>query len=187
MKTARLTLRPVTSADAGRIAMLGGEWEVASMTGRIPYPYSEKAALHWVSDLADGEVVLGIEKDGHLIGICGFSLTSAGTAEIGYWIGKPYWGKGYATEASRMLMSYGFVRAGIKRFTCAHFFDNQASARVASKLGFRLLGHASGWCEARGMDLPTLRYERRRPMTAFVRSLASGHANPSKRDRLEIS
>lgn len=173
MKTDRLTLRAVTSADAPRIAELGGEWEVASMTGRIPYPYSKDAALHWVSGLADGEVVYGIDNDGKLIGICGFSPTNDREAEIGYWIGKPYWGNGFATEASRALMAYGFNKVGVKRFTCAHFFDNKASARVAAKLGFRFLGHAAGWCEARGMDLPVLRYERRRPLSALVRSLAS--------------
>lgn len=173
MKTPRLTLRPVTPADAGRIAVLGGDWDVASMTGRIPYPYSEDAALHWVSGLADGEVVFGIDNDGELIGICGYSPTGDAIAELGYWIGKPYWGNGFATEAAEALMGHGFTKAGVKRFTCAHFLDNQASARVAEKLGFRATGECTGWCEARQQHLPILRYERRRPWTKALKALAS--------------
>ena len=173
MKTARLTLRSLGPSDAPRIALLGGEWDVARMTGRIPYPYSEAAALHWVTGLAAGEVVFGIEHGGGLIGICGFSPKGEGTAELGYWIGKPYWGQGFATEAAAALMSYGFTKGSVKRFTCCHFTDNPGSARVAAKLGFRGTGACTGWCEARQQDKPTLTYERRRPWTTALKALAS--------------
>jgi ribosomal-protein-alanine N-acetyltransferase len=173
MNTARLLLRPVTPADASRIAILGGDWDVARMTGRIPYPYSENAALHWVSGLAEGEVVFGIDAGGELIGICGYSPADGNAAELGYWIGRPYWGQGYATEAASTLMRYGFTKAGVRRFTCSHFLDNQASARVAAKLGFRAMGECTGWCEARQEHLPALCYERRRPWTVALKALAS--------------
>jgi ribosomal-protein-alanine N-acetyltransferase len=173
MKTARLTLRPLFRNDAARIAMLGGDWDVARMTGRIPYPYSEDAALHWVSDLADGEIVFGIELGGFLIGICGYSPLGDGSAELGYWIGKPYWGEGFATEAAEALMAYGFTRGGVKRFTCCHFTDNPGSARVAAKLGFRSTGPCTGWSEARQQNLPVLAYERRRPWFTTLKALAS--------------
>jgi [ribosomal protein S5]-alanine N-acetyltransferase len=173
MKTARLTLRSLSADDARRIAMLGGDWDVARMTGRIPYPYSEDAALHWVSGLADGEVVFGIDHNGELIGICGFSPLGLGLAEIGYWIGKPYWGQGFASEAAETLMAFGFTKGGVKKFTCRHFTDNPGSARVAAKLGFRPTGSCTGWSEARQQDLPTLTYERRRPWTTALRALAS--------------
>jgi [ribosomal protein S5]-alanine N-acetyltransferase len=173
MKTARLTLRSLSPDDARRIAMLGGDWDVARMTGRIPYPYSEDKALHWVSGLADGEVVFGIEFEGELIGICGFSPLGLGLAEIGYWIGKPYWGQGFATEAAEKLMTFGFTKGGVKKFTCRHFTDNPGSARVAAKLGFHSTGSCTGWSEARKQDLPTLTYERRRSWTTALRALAS--------------
>lgn len=173
MKTERLLMRPLEPADAPRIAQLAGAWEVAAMTGRIPYPYSEAEAQHWLTGLADGEVVFGITLQGALIGICGYTPDGKGAAEMGYWIGKNYWGNGYATEAARALMEHGFKKGGIKRFTCCHFTENDASARVIAKLGFRRLGHCSGWCAARGMELPTLRYERRRPLAALMRALAS--------------
>mgnify|MGYP001341812698 CR=1 FL=1 len=175
MQTARLRLRPVTPADAPRIAILGGDWDVARMTGRIPYPYSEAAALHWVSGLAEGEIVSGIELDGALIGICGYSpaegRSPGQSGELGYWIGKPYWGHGFAAEAAGALIEHGFTKAGIRRFTCSHFLDNLASARVAAKLGFQPTGSCEGWCEARRQHLPAMCYERRRTWREALRAL----------------
>lgn len=173
MKTARLTLRTVVHGDAARIAVLAGDWDVASMTGRIPFPYSEEAAHHWVDGVAEHEEVFGIDLDGELIGICGFTLDDNGDAELGYWIGKPYWGRGYATEAARAVMAHGFAKSGVRRFICKHLTGNDASARVIRKLGFRHTGTSTGWCEARQCELPALTYERRRPWTMAIRARAS--------------
>lgn len=173
MQTRRLQLRALVPGDAARIAELAGTWEVASMTGRIPYPYSAEQAQHWLTDLAEGEVVFGITLNGELIGLCGYTADDGDTAEIGYWIGKPYWGQGYATEAARHVMEHGFTKGGIRRFVCCHFTENAGSQRVIAKLGFRLLGHSSGWCAARGMEMPALKYERRRPLTARLKAFAS--------------
>ncbi|MGQ0455571.1 MAG: GNAT family N-acetyltransferase [Hyphomicrobium sp.] len=173
MKTPRLILRSLTDDDAPRIAALAGEWSVASMTGRIPYPYSVEAAHQWVSGLAAGEMVFGIEHAGELIGICGYTLENDGSAQIGYWIGKPYWGRGFATEAVRALLNFGFTKGGVKRFNGRHFTDNLASARVITKLGFRAVGADVGWCEARQQEFPTVAYERRRPWTTAIKALAS--------------
>ncbi len=173
MNTERLTLSALEPTDARRIAALGGDWDVAHMTGRIPYPYSEAAAEHWLTGVADGEVVFGIHHAGELIGICGYTPRGDGSAEMGYWIGKPYWGQGFATEAARALMAYGFTKGGVKRFTCCHFADNPVSGRVLAKLGFRATGPCMGWCEARQQELPTLTHERRRPWTTAIRALAS--------------
>ena len=173
MQTPRLHLRAVVDGDAARISALAGDWDVASMTGRIPYPYSEHAAQHWVSGLAEREEVFGIALNGELIGICGFTPQPNGDAELGYWIGKAYWGRGFATEAASAVMSYGFTKVGVRRFVCKHLAENPASARVIRKLGFRYVGTATGWCEARQCELPALTYERRRPWTMTIRALAS--------------
>jgi RimJ/RimL family protein N-acetyltransferase len=158
--------------DAARIAVLAGDWDVASMTGRIPYPYSQEAAHHWVNGLAEHEEVFGIEFDGALIGICGFTRHDNGDAELGYWIGKPYWNRGFATEAASAVMTYGFTKSGVRRFICKHLAENHGSARVIQKLGFKYAGKDSGWCEARQCELPTLMYTRRRPLTLAFRALA---------------
>lgn len=179
MQTRRLTLRPLIDADAVRIAALAGDWDVARMTGRVPYPYSARAARQWIDDLAPGEIVFAIDRDGELIGLSGFTPQDDGDAEIGYWIGKDYWGQGYATEAAKAVIRFGFERCGVRAFHCSHFTDNPASARVIEKLGFRKTDHCRGWCEARKLELPTVRYRLRRPFLATLRSLASS-ANASK-------
>ena len=137
IKTARLRLRPLTPSDAGDIATLAGDWDVARMTGRIRHPYSLVDADQWISKLSDDEFVRGVELDGKLIGAVGYVPNEDGSAEIGYWIGKPYWGHGFATEATRALMDHCFKRERRPRLTCGHFADNPASARVIAKLRFR--------------------------------------------------
>ncbi len=167
LRTRRLLLRPLTSEDAARIAAFAGDWDVARMTARIPYPYTPTTAHAWIDDLAEGEIVCGIEFEGDLIGLCGYMASAAdGSAEIGYWIAKPWWRRGFATESVRALVAHCFGRAGIKRLVCAHFVDNEASARVIAKLGFKFTGRDTAWCEARRAEVETLRYERPRPFMA---------------------
>jgi ribosomal-protein-alanine N-acetyltransferase len=163
LKTARLSLRPLADADALRIAELAGDWDVARMTSRIPYPYTVALAHQWIGELSDGEVVRGIEHNGELIGVAGYLPSADGAAEIGYWIGKPWWGRGFATEATEAMIKYCFGPGKLGRVTCSHFVDNPASQRVIEKLGFKLVGPARAYCDARRRDVPTLRYERLRP------------------------
>ena len=166
MKTKRLTLRPLEDRDAPRIVALAGDWAVASMTARIPYPYDETHSHQWISGLDDGEFVRGIEFDGELIGAVGYFHDADGVAEIGYWIGQPWWGRGFATEAASMLVRYCFTNGGMSRIVCCHFADNPASQRVIEKLGFTTTGTCKAYCEARRSDVATVRYEMRRPMMA---------------------
>lgn len=167
MKSARLTYRKLVSADAPRVAEMAGDWEVASMTARIPYPYSTASAAEWIGGLSPSEFVRGILRDGTLIGATGYFPAADGSAEIGYWIGHPYWGQGYATEAAEALVRHSFRVAGFRRLTCCHFADNLRSARVIEKLGFRMTGASTAYCEARKRDIATVRYERARPLLSY--------------------
>jgi RimJ/RimL family protein N-acetyltransferase len=165
MRSQRLSYRPLSARDAGRIAVLAGDWDVARMTSRIPHPYSLIDADLWIASIGDDEFVRGVEQDGTLIGAIGYIVgADARQAEIGYWIGKPWWGHGYATEAAGTLIDYCFAAGGFRRLTCGHFIDNPASARVIAKLGFRRVGDGSQWCEARKGEVATVRYIRRRPL-----------------------
>jgi RimJ/RimL family protein N-acetyltransferase len=166
MRTKRLNLRELSGNDAPRIAELAGEWDVARMTARIPYPYSEPLAHQWLRGIEPGEFVRAIELEGEMIGAVGYLPAEDGSAEIGYWIGKPWWGRGFATEAAEALVRHCFTTARIDRLTCCHFVDNPASARIIAKLGFRLVGPCTAWSEARGAEAATLTYERRRPVLA---------------------
>jgi RimJ/RimL family protein N-acetyltransferase len=173
MRSARLTYRPLDYSDAARIALLAGDWDVARMTARIPYPYTLTQAHQWIGGLEEGELVRVVELDRQLIGAVGFVPNLDASAEIGYWIGRPWWGHGYATEAAAALVDHCFMGVGLARLTCCHFIDNPASARIIKKLGFRLIGPCSAWCEARQAEVPTLRYQRKRPMLARLRSSAA--------------
>jgi RimJ/RimL family protein N-acetyltransferase len=158
--TERLLLRPVGDGDIRRIAQLAGDWSVASMTARIPFPYTERDAVEWIGGLGEGEVVAAIERDGELIGMVGYTLApDRRSAEFGYWIGRPYWGVGYATEAARAMVEHCFTTERFDRLTCCHFTDNPASERVIGKLGFTAVGTCSAWSEARRREAPTVSYE----------------------------
>ena len=162
IRTPRLKLRPLSEADLGEIAHLAGDWAIASMTARIPYPYTPHDARQWLYGLEEGEFVRAITmaEEDRLLGITGFLPTSDRlAAEIGYWVGRPYWGQGIATEAARAIVEHCFVSVGFAKLTCCHFSDNAASARVIEKLGFTPTGSCSCWCEAHRVEAPAEQYE----------------------------
>ena len=162
IRTTRLVLRQLTTDDLPDVATLAGDWGIASMTARIPYPYTLADARQWLDGLEEGEVVRAIATpvDGRLLGLTGYLPSRDGRrAEIGYWIGRPYWGNGYATEAASALIAFGFTSAGFEALTCCHFSDNPASRRVIEKLGFKATGNCSCWSEARRIQSPAEQYE----------------------------
>lgn len=142
--SARLILRPLDEADAPAIARLAGEWEVACYTALIPHPYPEDEALGFIQrsrqKMADGSgrfVVLALEKHQApgLIGCLG--LVIEGTeADLGYWLGQPFWGQGLATEAVRRLARMAFQQLGLTAIQALVHPDNPASGRVLEKAGF---------------------------------------------------
>ena len=173
LRSKRLLMRKLEDRDAERIALLAGDWDIARMTASIPYPYSVPLARAWMQGLEPDEFVRVVEHEGELIGAIGYLTRDDGSAEIGYWIGKPWWGRGFATEAASALVHYCFSKLRMPRLTCSHFIDNPASERVIGKLGFKPVGTCSAWCDARNAEVETLVYERQRPrMTLFWRRAA---------------
>jgi [ribosomal protein S5]-alanine N-acetyltransferase len=153
LETERLQLRPYTESDIPELLPLIGAREVAATTLRIPHPYTEQDARQFIAGLDLNEKVwLGIwaRTDGPLIGGVGLALNRQHqNAELGYWIGVPFWGKGYATEAAREMLRHGFEDIGLHRIFASHFKGNSASGRVLTKLGMRYEGsqreHVSKW------------------------------------------
>jgi RimJ/RimL family protein N-acetyltransferase len=152
IRTASLVLRVPELADARRISLLAGDYHIASMTGTIPHPYNEQMAAKWITSVRRGEegLVFAIALEGQVIGCAGYRRLDALHAELGYWIGKPYWGCGYATEAATALIKHGFEVDGLAYLTAGHFADNPASERVIEKLGFARVETARRDCAARG-------------------------------------
>ena len=143
LATARLILRPFAPEDAGTVQLFAGDREVAATTINVPHPYPDGAAAAWINSHA----ALWVERramslaiteraTGALVGATGLAITAPDRrAELGYWIGRPYWNRGYATEAARAMVEYGFGPLGLHRIMARHLARNPASGRVLEKVG----------------------------------------------------
>jgi [ribosomal protein S5]-alanine N-acetyltransferase len=167
IRTKRLTLRPFIEADARRIAYLAGEYDVAKMCGRVPHPYTMADAHDFIGLITHGwdsarefSFAITAPIDG-LIGSCGVMRTDGGEAgafELGYWLGRPYWGMGYASEAAQGVMDWARDQAGALTFAAGHYLDNPASGHVLRKLGFAPTGQQDLYGRARQATSPAERY-----------------------------
>ena len=141
LETARLRLRPYAEADVSELVPLIGTREVAATTLRIPHPYTEQDARAFIAGSLDpGKLWLAItlRSDGRQIGGIGLRVDEHHRhAELGYWLGVPYWGKGYATEAGREMVRYGFEDLKLHRIFASHFGHNPASGKILLKLGMK--------------------------------------------------
>jgi ribosomal-protein-alanine N-acetyltransferase len=155
--TERLLLRPFTLDDAPAVQKLAGDHDIASTTLNIPHPYEDGMAEEWIGthqerfdrgELANFAIVRW--QDDALIGAIGLVIHPGyGRAELGYWIGKAYWGQGYCTEAAEAVLDYGFAVLGLNRIHAHHMSRNPASGRVMAKIGMthegRLRQHVKKW------------------------------------------
>ena len=139
--TPRLALRRLEAHDAPALARLIDDPDIARMTTRIPYPYGLAEAEGFIAHVrTSGEKVFAIQPHGGpLAGVLGFQGEDA-APEMGYWLGRPFWGRGYATEAGRAAVDWAERRWGKRALRSGHFADNPASGRVLDKLGFLYTG-----------------------------------------------
>ena len=149
LSTERLLLRPFVLADAPTVERLVGAREVADTVLSIPHPYPSGAAAAWIADhepmwVARRRLTLAVclaEAPHDVLGAIGIALaTEHARGELGYWIGADVWGRGYATEAARAVVAYGFAQLGLNRIQAQHFVRNPASGRVMQKIGMRFEG-----------------------------------------------
>ncbi len=151
LETARLKLRPYSNADIAGLLPLIGAREVAATTLRIPHPYTEQDAREFIAaSKAECRLAITLRSDGQLIGGIGLRIAPQHqNAELGYWLGVPYWGKGYATEAAREMLRYGFEDLRLHRIFASHFKNNPVSGRILKKLGMHYEGcqreHVRKW------------------------------------------
>ena len=156
LRTPRLTLRPFTLDDAPAVQRLAGAYEVAYNTLLIPHPYPDGAAEQWIAmhqaDFDENRVHHFAIDDGDFVGAIALVMKGGGIAEIGYWVGMPYWGRGYTTEAAVEVVRYGFEDCGLQRIWAGCFARNPASGRVLQKIGMTYEGtlrrHQLKWGEA---------------------------------------
>jgi [ribosomal protein S5]-alanine N-acetyltransferase len=146
LETERLLLRPLTPEDAPALARLAGRREIADTTISIPHPYSEEQARQWITGaaglFAKGEAaVFGMQLKGagNLVGGIGLRDIDPehSLAEMGFWVAVEWWGHGYATEAVRAVVGFGFRELGLNRIYAHHMVRNPASGRVLAKIGMK--------------------------------------------------
>ncbi|HEX5057622.1 MAG TPA: GNAT family N-acetyltransferase [Gammaproteobacteria bacterium] len=143
-ETERLLLRPFNLSDAAEVKRLAGEFEIADTTLSIPHPYEDGMAEQWIGthgkNFTAGQAVTFAVTErsaGRLAGAMSLIRIESGhQAELGYWIGKPFWNRGFCSEAAKEVVKYAFSNLGVIRLYANHLSRNPASGRVLRKLGF---------------------------------------------------
>lgn len=144
LETTRLRMRPYGEDDIAELLPIIGTREVAATTLRIAHPYTEQDARNFFALAQEPDklwLAITLKSDGRQIGGVGMRLDLPHQhAEIGYWLGVPYWGQGYATEAAREMQRYGFEDLNLHRIFASHFKHNPTSGNILRKIGMRYEG-----------------------------------------------
>jgi RimJ/RimL family protein N-acetyltransferase len=142
LETKRLTLRAPTLKDAKAIAVLANDRRIAENTARIPHPYKLADAESFIAgaNKADGETVFLIVRSGTIVGACGVAVADPNAPELGYWLGVPHWGQGFATEALHAVIDFAFSEFEHTALHAGARVTNPASRRVLEKCGFQWTG-----------------------------------------------
>lgn len=163
--TERLRLRPVVHDDADAIFALFANWNVVRRLSSPPWPYTRAEAGTFIDGVASGtgdypETAFAILHEGDLIGLASYRmrpqshLQRGAGPNIGYWLGEPYWGNGYMTEAVRGLAAMIFETGDPDMIFSGAFSDNKASLRVQQKVGFVVDGETTLFSRPRNGSFP---------------------------------
>ena len=161
LETRRLILRAPRAEDVPRFVPLIGDFDVAKKLSSVTYSYTDedghgfvaRAAQKWMEKEDLAFCVLR-KQDGAFLGISG--VHPKRRREIGYWLGKAYWGQEYATEAAGRIVAFSFDELGAEHLAAGWYHDNPASGRVLEKLGFSTARTEERPCLSRGT--PSLTY-----------------------------
>lgn len=144
LTTPRLILRPFQLSDANKVQQMAGEAQIANGTINIPHPYTDGMAGQWIGKvLADWQrghsaiYAITLKSTYQLIGCVGLHNIADGKAQLGYWIGVPFWGKGYCTEAATRMTEYGFKRLQLDNIYGQHYSQETQPGKVMQKIGMR--------------------------------------------------
>lgn len=148
LTTERLVLRPFDERDAPDVQLLADDRAIADTTLSIPNPYEDGMAEEWIAQHrsqfeAGTRAVFAMERsaDRELVGAISLTIDrQVRKGELGYWVGRPFWNAGYATEAAQRIVEYGFQDLELNRILAKHFVRNPASGRVMQKIGMQKEG-----------------------------------------------
>src|SRR5437764_5813136 len=173
IETARLVLRAPTLDDAKTLAALVNDRRIAEITTRIPHPNTLADTEGFLASVNrdDGETVFLITaRDATLLGACGIARRPGQPPELGYWLGVPYWGNGYATEAARAVIDHAFSDLGYDALVAGARVSNPASRRVLEKCGFQWTGVGLYRIRALKSSAPIDRFRLQRSIWASLKS-----------------
>ena len=143
LATERLVMRAPRESDVAQLALLADNRHVAEMLARMPHPYGEAEARSFLAMArarrAGIVYALTLAGTDTFVGCAGLNSTDR-RLELGYWIGEPYWKRGYATEAAHALVDLAFQRTPIQVLHASTRVINPASRRVIHKCGFQYAG-----------------------------------------------
>ena len=174
LRTERLTLRPLRGEDAAELHRLVNDWEVAKTLARVPFPYPRELADEWIASTRDGIAegrawhlaIAGIEAAGTpeekevLVGCVGLTLDPSGKeAELGYWVGRRFWGHGVGPEAAGRLARWALANLGIGKLVASALLENARSQAVLRRIGFRQVGEGAREFLSRGGAMPVVLFE----------------------------
>jgi len=144
IKGRNYTLRPYRKGDEESLQKNINDKEITRNTLTVPYPYTMKDARWWIRNAhkqTTPNLRFAIDVDGSVVGCVSLeSIVKGYKAEIGYWLGRDYWGKGIMTDAVKKITAYGFKRLNLKRIYANVFLFNKSSARVLERAGYKLEG-----------------------------------------------
>ena len=148
LETERLLLRPFEQSDAEKVEQLAGHKKVAETTLLIPHPYPKGLALTWIAShqeqASEGEAfifAIVLKSNLELMGAMAIRVDEQhNRGELGYWVGVPYWGQGYCTEAANKVIEFGFEKLALNRLWASVMTNNPASIKVMRKIGLNYEG-----------------------------------------------
>jgi RimJ/RimL family protein N-acetyltransferase len=171
LATARLVLRAPRRSDVKAIAALANDRRIAANTARIPHPYGIEDAEQFIASVnkREGEACFVIMLECAPVGVCSVDLREDGP-EVGYWLGVPYWGRGFATEAVRALIDHAFGDLEHEALISGARVNNPASRRVLEKCGFQWTGVRLSRIRAINSAAPIDRFRLDRGLWASLKS-----------------
>ncbi len=173
LETERLVLRAPRLEDAKAVATLINDRRIAENLARVPHPYALADAEDFIAraNKPGGETAFfATLPDDTIIGGCGVGKLFGADPEIGYWLGVPYWGKGYATEVARAIIDYAFDVLGHRKLEAGARVSNPASRRVLEKCGFQWTGVVLIRVRALNSAVPADRFRLDRGLWASLKS-----------------
>lgn len=165
LTTARLVLATPAMAHVPQMAALANNKRIHEVLSRLPHPYAEADGEHFVTEIARGdtEFAWSILDGGVFVGVVGLHLVPGQPPELGYWLGEPHWGQGFATEACQAVADAARA-AGAEVLRARALLSNTRSRNVLKKLGFLEIGESTdedGTLEGQGVMLMRLELDER--------------------------